>query len=1626
MPPIISYIFIATPPNKTTYFVGELFDPTGMVVKAHYTNGTNQTINMYTYGPNTQLTTDDHEITIMYQLFSVKQTINVIPALIIDSYPNKLNYHVGESFDPTGMVIKFYNGSVYQPITNYSYSPSGLLSLNDSLITVSYNGYSTYIPIGVSNSTLTGPFPGQDLSNANLGNNPFYNLFDQSIRFTTNPISVNRDSYTLSFTLTYYSRVRERLSSYIKGLSHGFISNYHQYLLEDGTDSLNHPIYKYIDGEGYIHTFKYVSTNLYYSHQIKLFLTVDALNSTYPYSIIDGSGNELHFDASGRLNKITSNKGENNNKYIVYNGDYIDYIYDERFPTTKIVYSYNNLNQLNEVSFAYKNSLIKKLSFIYSNGLLTTVNEIDSSNNSRTLYTYLYNYNHVNSSYDHIEYINDHLNNVVYSFHYFYDSSYDDYVVDRFSSGVFNNSGVFITKDSLTKVSHELRNDNTTSQLIIRNHNNLFFTYHLDKNALITASFESDEYGLSLKTLYKESGVYFDINGNLPTSINTHPAKNITAPLTLSAPAEAYNLFPNYKHFVFRMYIKINDDAVNIVKCSVNSSFIANSDAIYLNVDQYNKYQLIEIPFTKNNGSLTNISFTLSFKDENDDDVDVDIADVYLDKKERTSLKFDNGSYDFNDVCSLYLYDTNSNPNNLSVSSYPFFSEGDFLQTLFFKENDILSSLANGYLLYLSNGKAFDTYNAYFNGLDSYEDVVIDYEHLGNGNIEGNDCWYFLTESADGLCESKTFYRFVEDNDDKYYEVITRKLIQNNQNEWEQEIKRYDFKNKLLKIIKSHKEGVIVVSSETVYSYFANDEIQSIIVTDGNESIVLYEATQNSDHYIQGKTSGLNSVYIAYDGYLENYLDHKKVENGIASITLNTKNFTYDSFKDILTNVSFMHYQNNKGNNGLINDYSNNQILYTINNSSYYKLVKDSINDILTLKRYDGSSFEDVILVKETPSLKEITYCGQYPTLTISSDVDIYGKTLNIKEYGDTIVTYNYENNPLESLTVIKNLTSVNDGYANSQTSYLYNGIDYYELSNLNNYFEIQRLYNGFTKYCFANDEVYIVEPLAYNQDVCEYSTMRIDNVSVKHSFDAFNRLISKQRLTSGNSSNCFLEDVFVYQINSMLCSQYSHKNLSNKLIDEEYEYDHFGNLYSASIIARNYNLPNANIVSYTKTFNYDGFNRLTLEHNPTIQVSSRTYSYNEQGRMAYFGDNQLVYNAKGQLSSFGTITYTYDTYGNRTKKTENNIDTSYHWSQGKRLRDINQTIFFNYDYRGLRCSKDTNKETIIYFYDGHKLIGEDHIGKTYQNQTYPSFKLRFFYDNDDTPIGLRYINGNIVKDYAYIVNPFKEIVGLSYHNNSLSSLESSLEAIYIYDAWGNHKVYNALGNLDTDEYSIGNINPLRYKAYYYDKESGLYYLLSRYYDPSIGQFISPDDYAYLDINKVSGYHLYAYCSNDTNELSSFEKNSNLFIARDKKNASDLNANLLGKKVTSQIHIKVVDNTNNVKIYGSHFLINPFDQWFYAFRLNYLEEKTKNVICGSTIGLQYEILVHNVWYYVCSVFDTYKGQADPTDVGPTIHSNSGWVKAFFELTYPIYLSLTLPWPLSVIVWVYDLIRSVKK
>ena len=96
-------------------------------------------------------------------------------------------------------------------------------------------------------------------------------------------------------------------------------------------------------------------------------------------------------------------------------------------------------------------------------------------------------------------------------------------------------------------------------------------------------------------------------------------------------------------------------------------------------------------------------------------------------------------------------------------------------------------------------------------------------------------------------------------------------------------------------------------------------------------------------------------------------------------------------------------------------------------------------------------------------------------------------------------------------------------------------------------------------------------------------------------------------------------------------------------------------------------------------------------------------------------------------------------------------------------------------------------------------------------------------------------------------------------------SEDGVLVAKYVYDGYGRHKVLNSLNEEDTNLYSIGNLNPFRYRGYYYDRVLGLYNLVSRYYDPEVCRFISPDTISILDKTKldINGLNLYMYCNDN-------------------------------------------------------------------------------------------------------------------------------------------------------------------
>ena len=171
-----------------------------------------------------------------------------------------------------------------------------------------------------------------------------------------------------------------------------------------------------------------------------------------------------------------------------------------------------------------------------------------------------------------------------------------------------------------------------------------------------------------------------------------------------------------------------------------------------------------------------------------------------------------------------------------------------------------------------------------------------------------------------------------------------------------------------------------------------------------------------------------------------------------------------------------------------------------------------------------------------------------------------------------------------------------------------------------------------------------------------------------------------------------------------------------------------------------------------------------------------------------------------------------YDADGNRYKKEyyKNGTTITHEYiTDGKKiLREI--------------ITGGANAGTIYYMYNGEELVGF-----TYKNKEY-------YFQRD--------LRGDIIEIW----------------DNSTSRV-----ARYVYDAWGNHKVYDSNGYENTTDTFIGNINPFRYRGYYYDVETNLFLVTSRYYSPELGRFIQPADVSSLDPKSVNGLNLYCYCSNN-------------------------------------------------------------------------------------------------------------------------------------------------------------------
>jgi RHS repeat-associated protein len=342
------------------------------------------------------------------------------------------------------------------------------------------------------------------------------------------------------------------------------------------------------------------------------------------------------------------------------------------------------------------------------------------------------------------------------------------------------------------------------------------------------------------------------------------------------------------------------------------------------------------------------------------------------------------------------------------------------------------------------------------------------------------------------------------------------------------------------------------------------------------------------------------------------------------------------------------------------------------------------------------------------------------------------------------------------------------------------------------------------------------------------------DGSSNNYQYDTLNRLTGLNNSWAGQFG--FSYDTLGRRIQlkrpNSVNSTYNYDSLSRLLSvlhgssdGASYGYDSAGNRTSKQNI----------MTGAAENYGYDALYELT-----SVTQSSKTiqsFSYDAVGnRLSSLGLTPYSYNISNQLLSLPSTAYTYDSNGNMLTKATTSGTTTYAWDMENRLSSVSvpqddgstSTVTFKYDPFGRRILKSSSSGTTIYAYDGANVIAEySSVGAVVASYTQGA--------GIDEPLAMQRSGST------------------AYYNadglGSITSLTGSGGATvssYVYHSFGKTKA------------TEGIFNPYRYTAREQDPETGLYYYRARYYDPTIGRFISEDP-----IGFIGGGNFYRYSLND-------------------------------------------------------------------------------------------------------------------------------------------------------------------
>ena len=427
-------------------------------------------------------------------------------------------------------------------------------------------------------------------------------------------------------------------------------------------------------------------------------------------------------------------------------------------------------------------------------------------------------------------------------------------------------------------------------------------------------------------------------------------------------------------------------------------------------------------------------------------------------------------------------------------------------------------------------------------------------------------------------------------------------------------------------------------------------------------------------------------------------------------------------------------------------------------------------------------------------------------------------------------VTYRYDNDGA--------LATVTDSATGITTTYYYDFLDRmmkyvetgsghshsvgYEYDTINNLTKMVETINGTahtTSYTYDDDNRVTSVSAGSAKKTCTY--------------DGYGRVSYQQTL---NNSTVMKNEWFFFTAPNAASTsgQVSQHKIDTAGFDKTYTYtyDNNGNITSVSD------------GTYTTSYVYDSANQLTRENNQEAGKTT-TWTYDNAGniktRKEYAYTTGTVGTAtdtvnytygesswKDLLTAYDGNTITYDTIGNPLS----DGTWTYTWEHGRQLASMSDgstTWNFTYNADGLRTSRSNGSTTYHYVYNSGKLVQE----------SWGSNTINYLYDEEGRPMALER-NGSM---YYYVLNLQGDVI-------RILNASGAVVAYYTYDAYG--RVLSSGGGL-------ANVNSLRYRGYIYDSEYGLYYLQSRFYNPTTGRFLNADAFAATG-QGLLGNNMFAYC----------------------------------------------------------------------------------------------------------------------------------------------------------------------